>query len=161
VVSTREDRRYYLGYGTLGAMARRVGVTVDCSSPAKLAAFWRDLLDYIDDPPPEGYRSWEEYDRVNDVSQEMADAGATIIDPHGLGPRVFFQRVPEPKLVKNRVHLDIAVATAPPGEKRIAQIRQFAQQLVERGATWAAESGDPLDFFVVLRDPEGNEFCLV
>jgi hypothetical protein len=74
---------------------------------------------------------------------------------------VFFQRVPEPKRVKNRVHLDVTVATAPPGDLRITQIRQAAQELVERGATWAAESGDPLDFFIVLRDPEGNEFCLV
>jgi hypothetical protein len=140
-------------------MARRVGVTVDCASPAKLAAFWRDLLDYVDDPPPEGYPNWEEYDRA--VSQDEIDAGATIVDPRGVGPRVFFQRVPEHKRVKNRVHLDVAVATAPPGEERIAQLRQAAHGLVERGATWAAESGDPQDFFIVLRDPEGNEFCLV
>lgn len=161
MVPVREYRHPCLGCGTLDAMARRVGVTVDCASPARLATFWRDLLDYIDDPPPEGYRSWEEYDRVNDVPQETIEAGATIIDPRGIGPRLFFQRVPEPKLVKNRVHLDVAVATAPPGKERIAQIRRLARQLVERGATWAAESGDPQDFFVVLRDPEGNEFCLV
>jgi hypothetical protein len=136
-------------------------VTVDCASPTRLAAFWRDLLDYIDDPPPAGYRSWEEYDRVNAVPPETIAAGATIVDPRGIGPRVFFQRVPEPKLVKNRVHLDVAVATAPPGTERITQIRQFARELVARGATWAAESGDPQDFFIVLRDPEGNEFCLV
>jgi len=142
-------------------MARRVGVTVDCASPTKLAAFWRDLLDYVDDPPPEGYASWEEYDRANAVSQEEIDAGATIVDPRGIGPRVFFQRVPEPKRVKNRVHLDVAVATAHSGEERIGEIRQAARELVERGASWVAESGDPLDFFIVLRDPEGNEFCLV
>lgn len=142
-------------------MARRVGVTVDCANPVMLAAFWRDLLDYVDDPPPQGYESWAEYDRANALSQEEIDAGATIVDPRGIGPRVFFQRVPEPKRVKNRVHLDIAVATAPPGEERITQIRQAARDLVGRGATWAAESGDPLDFFIVLRDPEGNEFCLV
>jgi catechol 2,3-dioxygenase-like lactoylglutathione lyase family enzyme len=133
-------------------MARRVGVTVDCASPAKLAAFWRDLLEYP---------SWEEYDRANAVSQDEIDAGATIVDPRGVGPRVFFQRVPESKRVKNRMHLDVAVATAPPGEERITQLRQAALMLVERGATWAAESGDPQDFFIVLRDPEGNEFCLV
>jgi hypothetical protein len=142
-------------------MARRVGVTVDCANPAKLAAFWRELLDYVDDPPPEGYGSWEEYDRANSLSQEEIDAGVTSVDPRGIGPRVFFQRVPEPKRVKNRVHLDVAVATAPPGDLRITQIRQAARELVERGATWAAESGDPMDFFIVLRDPEGNEFCLV
>ncbi len=142
-------------------MARRVGVTVDCANPLLLAAFWRDVLNYVDDPPPEGYSSWAEYDVANAVPQEEVEAGATIVDPNGIGPRVFFQRVPEPKRVKNRVHLDVAVATAPPGEQRIAEIRQAALALVQRGATWAAESGDPSDFFIVLLDPEGNEFCLV
>ncbi|HET9654831.1 MAG TPA: VOC family protein, partial [Kineosporiaceae bacterium] len=142
-------------------MARRLGVTVDCASPQRLAAFWRDVLDYVDDPPPPGYASWADYDRANAVAPEEVEAGATIVDPNGIGPRMFFQRVPEPKRVKNRLHLDIAVATAPPGEQRIAQLRQAAAELVRRGATWAAESADPLDFFIVLRDPEGNEFCLV
>lgn len=142
-------------------MARRVGVTVDCANPLLLAAFWRDVLNYVDDPPPEGYTSWAEYDLANAVPQDEVEAGATIVDPNGVGPRVFFQRVPEPKRVKNRVHLDVAVAAAPPGEQRIAQIRQAALALVQRGATWAAESADPQDFFIVLLDPEGNEFCLV
>jgi hypothetical protein len=142
-------------------MARRMGVTVDCASPARLAAFWRDLLDYVDDPPPAGYASWGEYDRANALSKDQIDSGATIVDPRGIGPRVFFQRVPEPKRVKNRMHLDVAVATAPHGAPRIAQIRQAAMELVQRGASWGAESGDPEDFFIVLLDPEGNEFCLV
>lgn len=142
-------------------MARRVGVTIDCAEPARLAGFWRDLLGYIDDPPPEGFSSWAEYDRANAVPPEEAQAGATIIDPSGLGPRIYFQRVPERKLVKNRVHLDVAVGTGPQGDQRREQVRLAARDLVARGAAWVAESGDPTDFFVVLRDPEGNEFCVV
>jgi len=81
---------------------RRFGVTIDCRDPLALAAFWRDVVDYQDDPAPEGYSSWAEYDAANCVAPEAAEAGATIVDPTGVGPLLYFQKVPEPKSVKNR-----------------------------------------------------------
>src|SRR5664279_1708519 len=63
-------------------MPRRFGVTIDCRDPLALAAFWRDVLDYQDDPAPEGYSTWAEYDAANCVAPEAAEAGATIVRSH-------------------------------------------------------------------------------
>ena len=70
-------------------MPRRFGVTIDCRDPLTLAAFWREVLDYQDDPAPAGYASWAEYDAANGVSAVDATAGATIVDPSGAGPRIY------------------------------------------------------------------------
>jgi hypothetical protein len=136
-------------------MARAFGVTIDCADPVALAAFWRDVLDYVDDPPPAGYESWADYDRQNGVSADEAGAGATIVDPAGAGPRLYFQRVPEPKTVKNRVHLDVVA-----GPEWSAVLEAVARG-VALGGRRLRESADPADPFIVMADPEGNEFCLV
>jgi len=91
-------------------MTRRFAVTIDCRHPTSLAEFWCELLGYIEDPPPEGYRSWQDYDGANGVSAAEADSGCTIIDPEGKLPRIYFQQVPEPKSGKNRVHLDVVAS---------------------------------------------------
>jgi hypothetical protein len=136
-------------------MARAFGVTIDCADPVALAAFWRDILDYVDDPPPEGYASWAAYDLANGVSAEEAAAGATIVDPSGVGPRLYFQRVPEPKTVKNRVHLDVVAGPA------WTSVLEAVERGIARGGRRLRESADPADPFIVMADPEGNEFCLV
>ena len=82
----------------------------------------------------------------------------------GLRPRVFFQRVPEGKTVKNRLHLDVRAAPGLEGEERMSALEAEASRLVALGATRAyrvepdtetMESG-----FITMHDPEGNEFCL-
>ncbi len=134
-------------------MGRRFGITIDCIDPLRLARFWRQLLDYVDDPPPPGYDSWAEYDKANGVSDEQASGGATILDPDGVGPRIYFQRVPERKSVKNRVHLDV-----PAGNEHT---RDELRRTIEGwGGAFVRNSADPEDPFVVMTDPEGNEFCL-
>ena len=142
-------------------MTLRLGVTIDCADPAALAGFWRDLLGYVDDPPPPGYAGWAEYDAANAVPQEKIDAGFTIVDPRGVAPRLYFQRVPEPKVAKNRVHLDVDLFPDLPAGEREHRVREAADRAVRAGAVRVGESDDPLDPFIVLRDPEGNEFCLV
>ncbi len=134
-------------------MARPFGITIDCADPPRLARFWRQLLDYADDPAPPGYDSWPEYDRANGVSDEQASAGATVVEPDGVGPRIYFQRVPEPKVVKNRLHLDVPAG----GDQTRAVLRRRVEEL---GGTFLRSSDDPADPFLVMLDPEGNEFCL-
>ena len=134
-------------------MAKRFGVTVDCADPPRMAKFWRGLLDYADEPAPPGYQTWPDYDTANGVSAEQASAGATIVDPAGVGPRLYFQRVPEPKSVKNRVHLDVPTG----GEQQRNVLRRRVEDL---GGTFLRASDDPDDPFLVMADPEGNEFCL-
>lgn len=136
-------------------MARPFGVTIDCANPVALAAFWRDILGYVDDPPPEGYASWADYDLANGVSVEEASAGATIVDATRVGPRLYFQRVPEPKTVKNRVHLDVVAGPDWPG------VLEAVERGITKGGRRLRESADPADPFIVMADPEGNEFCLV
>jgi hypothetical protein len=138
-------------------MSKRFGVTFDCRQPVTLATFWCDLLGYIEEPPPDGYQSWQDYDRENDVTPDDAENGCTIVDPEGRGPRIYFQRVPEPKTAKNRVHLDVVVSSERAGDSVIAA----AQRAVAAGGRIVTESSDPTDRFIVMADPEGNEFCLV
>ena len=138
-------------------MPRRFGVTIDCRDPLALAAFWRDVLDYQDDPAPEGYSSWAEYGAANCVAPEAAEAGATIVDPTGVGPRLYFQKVPEPKSVKNRVHLDVVVSVT----QEWVDVQAATDRVVAAGGQILRISDDPNDRFILVGDPEGNEFCLV
>jgi predicted ABC-type ATPase len=77
-------------------------------------------------------------------------------------PRLFFQRVPEPKTAKNRVHLDVSVSGGHdvPRAERNPRVDAAVERLVALGAT-KVKANDELDqYWVVMRDPEGNEFCL-
>jgi len=138
-------------------MPRRFGVTIDCTDPLTLAAFWCEVLDYQEDPAPEGYESWADYDAANGVSEDDASAGATIVDPTGVGSRIYFQRVPETKAGKNRVHLDVTVSES----RQWEEVRAAADRVAAAGGRILRASHDPNDRFIVVADPEGNEFCLV
>jgi len=140
-------------------MAKQLGIVIDCADPGALARFWMQALDYVERPPPAGYASWAEYDAA--VGGPGDEAGCSIADPDGVGPRIFFQPVPEPKTVKNRVHLDIRVGGQGSYEERWQRIQDGVAPLVALGATELRRHPDPQDYFIVLADPEGNEFCLV
>src|SRR3954454_3693793 len=90
-------------------MAYGVQVTFDCAEPARLAAFWAEALGYEVQRPPEGFGSWPELLASIGVPESEWDTRRAVVDPGGAGPRLFFQKVPEPKSVKNRVHLDVNV----------------------------------------------------
>jgi Glyoxalase-like domain len=85
------------------------------------------------------------------------------VDPDRVGPTIFFQPVPEPKVVKNRLHIDIKVSrdATTPLEERHRRIEAGVQPLVLAGARMQRRSENPDDYFIVMQDPEGNEFCLV
>jgi catechol 2,3-dioxygenase-like lactoylglutathione lyase family enzyme len=140
-----------------------VQITFDCADPAELAAFWAHALGYrLQDPPP-GFRSWEEALEAMHVPPEHRNDASALIDPEGRGPRMFFQRVPEGKQAKNRVHLDVRAAPGLAGEARMAALESEAQRLVSHGATRLQrfEPAPPLGAgHLVMADPEGNEFCL-
>src|ERR1043165_8122345 len=90
-------------------MAVPVQVTFDCADPDRVAHFWAELLGYRIDPPPPGYDSWEAWLVEQAIPESEWNSASAISDPDGMGPRIFFQRVPEPKESKNRVHLDVNV----------------------------------------------------
>ena len=88
----------------------KIQVVIDAAEPAKLAEFWALALDYVLEPPPHGFETWEDFGRSIGMPEEEFGDQAAIIDPADEGPRLYFQRVPERKTVKNRVHLDVRVA---------------------------------------------------
>jgi catechol 2,3-dioxygenase-like lactoylglutathione lyase family enzyme len=144
-------------------MPRDTQVTFDCADPAGLAAFWAEVLGYrLQDPPP-GFSSWEEALDAMNVPPEHRNDASALVDPEGTRPRLFFQRVPEPKTAKNRVHLDVRAAPGLEGDARMAALEDEARRLVALGATRLArhEPGPPMNAgHIVMGDPEGNEFCL-
>jgi hypothetical protein len=142
-------------------MYAKIQVVFDAAEPGKLAEFWAVALDYVFEPPPEGYENWEDFGRSIGLPEEQFDDQAAVIDPAGEGPRLYFQRVPEGKTAKNRVHLDVRVAGREVGgEERKQLVSEKVEQLVQAGATLAWKSDDVRGSSVVLRDPEGNEFCV-
>ncbi|GAA1255942.1 VOC family protein [Sphaerisporangium rubeum] len=144
-------------------MARDVQITFDCADPAGLAEFWAVALGYrIQDPPP-GFASWEQALEAMGVPPERWNAASAVVDPEGSGPRLFFQRVPEGKQVKNRVHLDVRAAPGLTGDDRMAALEEEAVRLVSHGAKRVErhEPEPPLaGGHIIMTDPEGNEFCL-
>lgn len=139
---------------------REVQVTFDCAEPVRVGRFWCEVLGYVEPPPPEGFASWEDLDRT--LPAERQGSAYACQDPTGVGPRLYFQRVPEGKVVKNRVHLDVRVGTGMVGEERLAALETECARLLELGATQVrVMKADGFDeSCIVMQDVEGNEFCL-
>ncbi len=143
-------------------MAIKLQVVFDAADPPVLAAFWGEAIGYQEEDPPEGFDSWEAWAVANDLPREEWDNYASRVDPDGEGPRLFFQRVPEPKTAKNRVHLDLAVSggRSTPIEQRRRQVAAAVERVVALGATRLKSYDEAGQHWVVMADPEGNEFCL-
>lgn len=108
-------------------------IVVDCAVPSQAATFWAAALGYVMQGPP----------------TTVQDAFVATVDPRGPGSEIGFQRVSEPKVAKNRVHLDLHATD------RAAEV----VRLLALGATEGPTYGD--GDWTVMTDPEGNEFCIV
>lgn len=142
------------------ASIKHFQVTFDCAEPERLARFWCEVLGYVVPPPPEGFATWDEFDRS--LPAEHQGSAFACIDPTGVGPRLFFQRVPEGKAVKNRVHLDVRIGTGLVGEERLAVLEAECTRLVALGAVRLRllPADDVDESTIVMQDIEANEFCL-
>ena len=113
-------------------------ITIDCADPGAVGRFWELLL------------GWP-LELESDGSQSSAD-DSFLTNPAG-GPNLLFQRVPEPKRVKNRVHLDLG----PTDRSRDQEV----ERLLGAGASIVGDHRKPDGTgWVVMADPEGNEFCV-
>jgi len=136
----------------------RTQVTFDAADPNALAAFWANVLgmevedhsDFVDQLVADGRMPAEGRITINGLSA-FRDVAACR-DPQGVEPRFFFQKVPEGKVAKNRMHLDIHVE---PDRKADEVIR-----LTDLGAELISAHDDRGPLTYVMRDPEGNEFCM-
>jgi glyoxalase superfamily protein len=120
-------------------MASIYYMTFDCADPRGLATFWATALSYEIYAPNE------------------AEGEVELRDPTGAGPRLGFMKVPETKVVKNRVHLDLLPDTTLEAE---------VERLTAAGATPVKTLRDPESMvdpmhWTVMTDPEGNEFCVI
>jgi catechol 2,3-dioxygenase-like lactoylglutathione lyase family enzyme len=142
-----------------GLVGRRLQVAVDCADPDRLATFWAAVLGCAVAAPPAGYVSWQDFSRS---AGGVGESWSAVVDPAGAGPRVLFHRVPEPKAGKNRVHLDVRVSAAGevPAETRRRQVDTEVARLQALGGTHLRTEEDEHDYFAVMTDPEGNEFCI-
>ncbi|GAA4726468.1 VOC family protein [Isoptericola chiayiensis] len=141
-------------------MSTSFQVTFDAADPLALGEFWCAALGYVRDAPPQGFASWEEALTAWEVPRELWNSKNAVSDPDGSGPRIFIQQVPEPKTVKNRVHLDLNVSAGRTGGERLEVLRAEAARLEAIGARTVEERSELGDTWIVMQDPEGNEFCL-
>ncbi len=152
-------------------MSRTFQVTFDAHDPMSLSRFWAETLGYVHPPPPgrevapgtDPFDSWRDFLAELGVPESEWSSGSAAEDPDGDGPRLFFQRVPEGKTAKNRVHLDVRVADGLEGDERMAALEAESERLVALGATRIErfEPAPPMSSgYLVMTDPEGNEFCL-
>ena len=135
-------------------------VTFDCAEPERVARFWCEVLGYVVPPPPKGFASWADFDRS--LPPESQGSAFACVDPTGVGPRLFFQRVPEGKVVKNRVHLDVRVGSGLVGDERLAALEAEAARLVALGAVvvQVLRADGVNESCIPMLDIEGNEFCV-
>ena len=136
-----------------------VQVTIDSADPHELAAWWADALDWQKEPPNEafiqemiaaGYAT--EDDTRTFRGALVWKSGAGVSRPDGQPPRLHFQLVPEPKTVKNRIHVDLRIGTE--------DIDAVVERLVARGATFLHRGQQGPQTWVTMADPEGNELCV-
>ncbi|PWU48833.1 glyoxalase [Micromonospora globispora] len=151
-------------------MEMTLQLVIDCSDPRRLVPFWAEALGYVPEAPPRGHATWRDYWFDMGVPEDELPPGAgefseSIVDPTGRGPRVWFQRVPEPKVAKNRVHLDLKVGGGRdvPLALRTQRVTATVERLTMAGAIVLRIMDEPgMEFYAaVLQDPEGNEFCVV
>ena len=116
-----------------GSAIRFSEIVIDCSNPLRLAPFWAQALGY----------------EIDELEEDVA----SIEHPTDDGPAICFQRVPESKQGKNRVHFDLNVDDD--------ELDGAVERLISLGAR-QVDVGQGVDrSWVVLADPEGNEFCIV
>lgn len=146
-------------------------VTFDATDPMALSIFWRDALGYVHPGPPgveladgqDPLEAWDRFLAESGVPEERRNEASALVDPDGTRPRIFFQRVPEAKSAKNRLHLDVRAAPGLEGDERMTALEAECVRLVALGARRLRrfEPQPPMSLgFIVMADPEGNEFCL-
>ena len=152
-------------------MIRTIQVTFDAHDPEALSRFWAAATGYVNPPPPghelepgqDPFDAWHDFLARVGVPESEWNSASAAQDPEGQGPRLFFQRVPEGKSAKNRVHLDLRAAPGLEGEERMAALEAECERLVALGAVRVErhEPAPPMSAgHIVMTDPEGNELCV-
>lgn len=129
----------------IGNVASLADIVIDYRDPATLAPFWAAVLDDYQVAPYDD----EEFTRLSALGVTDVKDDPTVFVEAPTGPRLWFQKVPEKKTSKNRVHIDI----------RATDRQSEMDRLIVLGAEVVDEPTD--QNLAVMRDPEGNEFCII
>lgn len=108
-------------------------LSFDCGDPMRVATFWAQALGF-------------------DLDEESNQGGAWISDPSGRTRGIYFQPVPEPKVAKNRLHIDLRPEVS---------MDEEVERLRGLGATVLGRVDEEGSFWTVMTDPEGNELCVL
>jgi hypothetical protein len=111
-------------------------LVIDCHDPERLGRFWSELLGY----------------EVSDRTDDPDEFSVQLQGPAGAGPTILLVRTPDVKSVKNRLHIDVNPTDRTQEEE--------VERILALGAT-RADVGQGEQSWVVLADPEGNEFCVL
>jgi hypothetical protein len=143
-------------------VAFKLQVVFDCKDPDRLAKFYAEALHYKMQDPPTGYPSWESWLRGQGIPEAEWNTASAIVDPEGKGPRIYFQQMDTPKPNKNRLHIDISASGGlkVPLPERRSKVDAEVERLVRLGATKDHALEETGEYWVVMMDPEQNEFCV-
>ena len=144
-------------------MATGIQIVFDCADPWGLATFWAEALHYRMQSPPQGFSSWTDWARAQGIPQARWNDWAAAEDPDGSGPRIYFQRVPEGKVAKTRMHLDLNVcggSKMPLADRKTRIVAEAARLKAIGASDHRGALEEDGEFWVRMNDPEGNEFCV-
>ena len=116
-----------------------------------MSEFWSVALDYEIEAPPLGYLSWSDFLRANQVAMSSPGSVSAIVDPIGRGPRLVFMQASG--ATAGKLQLDLRLGD---DDRKQAKV----SQLEAAGGTWVRRVDEGRDWWVVMADPEGNEFCV-
>ena len=138
-------------------------VVFDATDPQRLARFWALALNYELQLPPPEFDTWDEFADKMGIPEEDRDKLVALVPKGKVGNRILFQKVPEGKTAKNRLHIDVpsgAERNAPRLE-HLAAIEEKVSELVAAGAVKGESKSEFGAEWTIMQDPEGNEFCVV
>lgn len=129
-------------------MASLGNITFACEDPGRLAGFWAAALGYVEqEAPPEFMEAWL-------AAGGDPNGAAAIVDPEGTGPRLFFERKAKTPTASIPIHLDL---NAPDREAEVERLLELGARVVE---TRTRTTGPYVETWTVMKDPEGNGFCV-
>lgn len=145
------------------ANLKKFQIVIDCKDSARMVEFWCQALGYVEEPPPNGFPTWIDfYAKIGIPKEELTDEADSIVDPEGRGPRIWFHVLPDSKICKNRLHLDLGASGGygVPMSIRRERVEAEAARLVKIGATRleTLEQEGLEHYAVAMADPEDNEF---
>lgn len=142
-------------------MSNTIQITSDANDIDRMAEFCADALGYVLQPPSDGFDSWEAFLDKRGIPEDERGRLAAIVDPAEAGSRILFHLVPEGKPAKNRVHLDVNTSDqTAERESRQSQVYAKVADLESKGAIRGEEFVVHGAHWIVMQDPEGNEFCV-